>query len=128
MMKGKPQGGVPGTVASSTLAYPGNSFKYSPNLPTKDPQHRLSVSDLTTTTVLLSGAAKSPSSVSSSGPIQRHSRPPSQICDEIQSVSEEDTFGSDHSNQELQTKKVVVEVLQKAASKKVKNGPKIYQN
>ncbi|KAM8768309.1 short transient receptor potential channel 4b [Acanthopagrus schlegelii] len=128
MMKGKPQGGVPGAVASSTLAYPGNSFKYSPNLPTKDPQHRLSVSDLATTTFLLSGAANSTSSVGSSGPIQRHSRPPSQKCDEIHSVSEEDTLGTDHQNQELLTKKVVVEVLQKTASKKVKNGPKIYQN
>uniref|UniRef100_A0A8C4I7P1 Transient receptor potential cation channel, subfamily C, member 4b n=1 Tax=Dicentrarchus labrax TaxID=13489 RepID=A0A8C4I7P1_DICLA len=148
MMKGKPQGVVAGNVASSTLAYPGNSFKYSPKFPTDEPQQKLYVFDVTTTT-LQSGAAitRQPHNelsieVTDAGSLHRRSRAPSQNCDEIQSLSEEDTFGSAGQNKEqLQTEKEIAEVLQevekdiqeiehsyKEHSKEVKNGPKKYKN
>ncbi|XP_028430329.1 short transient receptor potential channel 4b isoform X2 [Perca flavescens] len=105
MMKGNPQGG---NVASSTLAYPGNSFKYSPKFPIDEPQQTLNVFDLTVPT-LQRGAAST-----SSGSLQRQGRLPSQKCDEIYSLSEEDTLGSGGRNQNrLQTEKVIVQVLQK---------------
>ncbi|XP_032358318.1 short transient receptor potential channel 4b isoform X2 [Etheostoma spectabile] len=101
MMKGNPQGG---SVASSTLAYPGNSFKYSPKFPIDEPQQTLNVFDLTVPTL----------PTTRSGSLQRHSRLPSQKCDEIYSLPEEDTMGSSGRNPNLlQTEKVIVEVLQK---------------
>lgn len=167
-MKGKPQGGVAGKVASSSLAYPGNSFKYSPKCPTDEPQQKLNVfGETITTTALQSGGANITTSVGSNGqatgsvvllsagqphnelskdvseagPV-KHSRLPSQKCDEIYSLSEEDAFGSGGQNQEqLQIEEVIVEVLQKVEkdiqeiehsckehAKEVKNGPKKYKN
>lgn len=138
MMRGKPQGGVTGNVASSTLAYPGNSFRYFPKFPTDDPQQKLNVFDMPTPT-LQSGAATTSSvgsnrqanssfvvscreethnelsnNVSDVGSLQRQNRPPLQKCDETFSLSKEDTLGSGGQNQEQhKTKKVIVEVLQK---------------
>ncbi|KAL7400949.1 hypothetical protein ABVT39_020562 [Epinephelus coioides] len=138
MMRGKPQGGVTGNVASSTLAYPGNSFRYFPKFPTDDPQQKLNVFDMPTPT-LQSGAATASSvgsnrqanssfvascreetqnelsnNVSDVGSLQRQNRPPLQKCDETFSLSKEDTLGSGGQNQEQhKTKKVIVEVLQK---------------
>lgn len=114
-MKGKPKGGAAGKVASSTLAYPGNPFKYSPKCPTDEPEQKLNTFDVTTC---------------------------AQKCDEIYSLSEEDTSGSGGQNQEqLQSEKVIVEVLHKVEkdiwemehfskehAKGAKNGPKIYKN
>lgn len=152
MMKGKSQGGVVGTVASSTLAYPGNSFKYSPKFSTDESQQKLNVFGVTT---VLSGAAATnspdcstrlantlvvPTSaeknqnklaqiVSEAGFLQRQSRHLSQECDEIHSLSEDDT------------EKVKVEVVQKVEkdiqetehsftqqTKDAKNGKKTYKN
>uniref|UniRef100_UPI0037E8D614 short transient receptor potential channel 4b n=1 Tax=Semicossyphus pulcher TaxID=241346 RepID=UPI0037E8D614 len=135
MMKGKPQGGVGGQVASSTLAYPGNSFKYSPKFPTDEPQKRLSFFDVTTT-VQQSRVTNCTSPVGSnrqanglvpSSKIQlqnelcrvsdaasEQSTILSQKCVEIHLNSEEDALISDEQYQEqLQTEEVVVEVLQK---------------
>nr|XP_046245716.1 short transient receptor potential channel 4b isoform X1 [Scatophagus argus] len=161
MMKGKPQGGVAGSVASSTLAYPGNSFKYSPTFPTDEPQQKLSMFDVTTAAILQSRVVNTTSSVVSdrqtsgsvvlfntdqshnklskarlgAGTLQRQSRELSQKCDEIYSLSEVDNSESGGRNQEqLQTDKVIVEVLQKVEKdiqgtehswkKQAKNGPK----
>lgn len=133
-MKGKPKGGVTGRVASSTLAYPGNSFKYSPNIPTDTPQQKLNMFDVSTSTTSQSVAANTTSLVVSNrqdsgsvvlsstghphnepskvvldtGPCQRQRRLPSQKCDE------EDTVGSGGQNREqLPAEKVIVEVSQK---------------
>ncbi|XP_074496423.1 short transient receptor potential channel 4b [Sebastes fasciatus] len=163
MMKGKPQGGGAGKVASSTLAYPGNPFKYSPKFPTDETQQKMNMFDITnlalqgraaTTTSSMGSNRQTngsvvPSSpgqtqkeisknVSGAGSLQRP-RLASQKCDEIH--SEEDTLGSGGQNQEqLQTGKVVVEVVQKVEkmiqeiehsckehTKEVKNGPKQYE-
>ncbi|XP_070761558.1 short transient receptor potential channel 4b [Enoplosus armatus] len=163
MMRGKPQGGVGGKIASSTLAYPGNSFKYSPKFPTDEPQQKLNIFGVTTTTTLQSGAAKTTSYTSGSfvasstgqsqnelskdvsdvGSLQRQRQKLlSQKCDEIYSLPDEGILGSGGQNQEqLQTEKVIVEVLQKVEkdiqeiehsckedAKEVKNGPKKYKN
>nr|XP_020468767.1 short transient receptor potential channel 4-like isoform X2 [Monopterus albus] len=64
MMRGKSHSGVAGTVASSTMAYPGNSFKYSPKFPIDEPQQTLSMFDVVTS-ALQSGAANTTSSVHS---------------------------------------------------------------
>lgn len=168
MMKGKPKGGAAGKVASSTLAYPGNSFKYSPKCPTDEPEQKLNTFDVTTCTTLQSIADNTTRSVvsnkqaigsavlSSTGtphneltkvvsdadPLQRQSRLHSQRCDEIYSLSEDDTSGSGGQNQEqLQSEKVIVEVLHKVEkdiwemehfskehAKEARNGPKIYKN
>lgn len=133
-MKGKPKGGVTGKVSSSTLAYPGNSFKYSPKFPTDTPQQKLNVFDVSISTTLESVAANTASSVVSNrqesgsvvlssaehppnklskvdldtGPHQRQRGPPFQNCDE------DDTVGYGGQNQEeVLTEKVIVEVLQK---------------
>ncbi|GLD53490.1 periostin-like isoform X1, partial [Lates japonicus] len=63
MMKGKSDGRA-SKVASSTLAYPGNPFKYSPKLLTDEPEQKLNVFDVITTT-LHSGAANTTRSVCS---------------------------------------------------------------
>ncbi|KAM6932781.1 short transient receptor potential channel 4-like [Lycodopsis pacificus] len=136
MMKGKPQGGVAGNVASSSLAYPGNSFKYSPKFPTDEPQQKLNVFDITSPT-LQSGAGTTTSSVgsnrqahgsvvlSSIGQIQKELSKnvsdsgslqgqglPSPKYDKI--YSEEDTAGFGGQNQKhRQTERVIVEVVQK---------------
>ncbi|XP_062275730.1 short transient receptor potential channel 4b [Scomber scombrus] len=150
MMKGKSHGGIVGTVASSTLAYPGNSFKYSPKFSTDESQQKLNVFGLTTvpggaaatnspecstrlanTLVVPTSAEKSQNKlaqvVSEAGFLQTQSRHPSQECDEIYSLSEDDT------------EKVIVEVVQKVEkdiqehsftqqTKEAKNGRKTYKN
>ncbi|XP_067451294.1 short transient receptor potential channel 4b [Thunnus thynnus] len=165
MMKGKSYGGIAGQVASTTLAYPGNSFKYSPKFSTDEPQQKLNVFGVTATVqsgaaiasnsecsnrlaispVVLASAEKSPNKlttdVSEAGFLQRQSRPPSQKCDEIYSLSEDDTLESGGQNQEFQTEKVIVEVVQKVVkdiqeiehsckqhTTEVDNGPKKYKN
>lgn len=170
MMKGKPQAGGSGQIASSTLAYPGNSFKYSPKFPIDEPQQKLSMFDLTTA-LMQGGADNTASSVdsvtnrqatssdfpSSTGQpqselsngasddefLQRHTRRPSQKCDEIHSLSEGDVLGRDGQNQEqAKTERLkLVVVLQKVEkdiqeiehsckenTKEVNNGPKKYKN
>ncbi|XP_056229271.1 short transient receptor potential channel 4b [Seriola aureovittata] len=161
MMKGKSH--VASKVASTTLAYPGNPFKYSPKFPADEPKRKLTMFDVITTT-LQSGAANTTSSVcsnslqsgsvvpssagksqkelcdddSDSGSFQRQSRLPSQKCDEIYSLSEEEPSGSGGQNPEqLQTEKVIVEVerniqeIERSCIEhitEVKNGPKKYKN
>nr|XP_020490506.1 short transient receptor potential channel 4-like [Labrus bergylta] len=166
MMKGKPQGGVGGQVASSTLAYAGNSFKYSPNVPTDEPQIKLSFFDVTTT-VQDNRAANITSPVGSKGQASgsvflsrkrepynelsknvsdaasEQSRLLSQKCDDLNLIPDEETLLSDGQYQEqLQTEKVMVEVIKKVdeekqdiheigppeRAKEVKNGPKKYNN
>uniref|UniRef100_A0A4W6E0Y8 Transient receptor potential cation channel subfamily C member 4 n=1 Tax=Lates calcarifer TaxID=8187 RepID=A0A4W6E0Y8_LATCA len=146
MMKGKSHGRA-SKVAGSTLAYPGNPFKYSPKLLTDEPEQKLDVFDVITTT-LHSGAANTtrsvcsdrlangsvvpsstgqiqnelPRDVSDAGSLQRQSRLPSQRCDEIFSLSEEDSLGSSGQNQEqLQTEKLIVDVLQKVENSLMEN-------
>ncbi|XP_056297179.1 short transient receptor potential channel 4b isoform X2 [Pseudoliparis swirei] len=51
MMKCKPQGGVASNAATSNLAYPGNSFKYSPKFPTDELQQKQYVFDMTSPTL-----------------------------------------------------------------------------
>ncbi|XP_071353043.1 short transient receptor potential channel 4b [Trachinotus anak] len=165
MMKGKSH--VASKVASTTLAYPGNPFKYSPKFPTDEPEQKLNLFDVITTTEPC-GAANTTSSVcsnrpqsgsvvplsagrthkelskdeSDAGSLQRQSRLPSRKCDEIHSLSEEESSSSGAQNQEqLQTEKVIVEVLDKVErniqkiehsckkhNTEVKNGPKKYKN
>lgn len=135
MMKNKPHG-VASKIASSTLAYPGNSFKYSPKFPTDESQQNLNMFDVITTTTLQSGAANTTSSVCSSrlanGSVvlsisgktqnelskevsnaeclQRQSKLPSQKHDERYSLSEE---GISESGGQSQEQLHIVEVLQK---------------
>lgn len=165
MMRGKSH--VASKVASTTLAYPGNPFKYSPKFHADEPERKLNMDDVITTT-LQSKVANTTSSVcsnrrrsgslvpssngktqeelskddSDSGSFQRQSRLPSQKCDEIYSLSEEESVGSGGQNQEQpQTEKITVEVLQQdernfqeiehSCNEKiteVKNGPKKYKN
>lgn len=163
MMKGKSQRGVASKVASSTLAYPGNSFTYSPKISSAEPQQKLNM----TTTILQSRIANTTSSegsnkeasgsvvlssteqphselskdVSEAGPIQRRNRLPSQKCDEIYTLLEEDTLGPGEQNpKQHHTEKIIVEVLQKVETdiQKIqhsckehataKNGPKNSKN
>lgn len=156
MMKVKSPGVVGGQVASATLAYPGNSFKYSPMFPADDPQ-KLYVFDMFTTT-LQSRAANAASSACSDSPVSSlvvptsaektqnepsnvvsHSsvirrKTSSQKCDEILSLPDEDTLGQ---NQEhFQTEKVTMEALKNEEmdiqetehTSEVTNGPKKYKN
>lgn len=138
-MKGKSQRGAASKVASSTLAYPGNSFKYSPKISTDEPQQKLNMLDVTSTT-LQSGVANTTSSegsdreasssvvlssteqphgelskdVSEAEPMQRRSRLSSQKCDETYTLLEEDTLEPGEKNQkQLHNERVIVEVLQK---------------
>lgn len=139
MMKGKSQRGVASKVASSTLAYPGNSFKYSPKISTDEPQQKLNMFDVTST-ILQSGVANTTTSegaekeacssvvpsnteqphvelskdVPEAEPTQRRSRLSSQKCDETYTLLEEDTLGPGEQNQnQLHNEKIIVEVLQK---------------
>ncbi|XP_023118634.2 short transient receptor potential channel 4b [Amphiprion ocellaris] len=135
MMKTRPHG-VASKIASSTLAYPGNSFKYSPKFPTDESQQNLNMFDVITTTTLQSGAANTTSSVCSSrlangsvvlsitgktqnelskevsnaACLQRQSKLPSQKHDERNSLSEEGISESGGQNQEQLH---IVEVFQK---------------
>ncbi|KAM9318321.1 short transient receptor potential channel 4b isoform 2-T2 [Pholidichthys leucotaenia] len=127
MMKGKPYGTASGR---SSLAYPGNSFRYSPNLLTDDPQHKLDVFDVitttNTTTALQSDTANTANPICSnmlangsvvffssdrtqsemskevSNPVSFHRwrKVSCQNCDEIYSLSEEAAIASDGQNKE----------------------------
>ncbi|XP_068174210.1 short transient receptor potential channel 4b isoform X2 [Antennarius striatus] len=137
MMKGKTQNSK-GRVASCTLAYPGNSFKYSPKFLTDEPQEMLNIFNLDTSfqtkaknntssffsdrrascSVVLSSEGQLHNTLSNdfanAEPPQRGSRLPSHKCEEMYSLSEKDKVGSGGQNQEkLQTEKVIVKVLQK---------------
>lgn len=169
-MKCKPRGSVARRVASSTLAYPGNSFKYSPQCPPDKPQEKLPTLDVTTSITLQCGAAKAASSAVSdrrtsdadvpssaaaphserpsvvlteAGPLQKRSRVAAlPKCDKPCLPSEEGAPLPGGLNQEqLQLKKVIVEVLHKVEKdvqemegfsknrgKEVKNGPKKCKN
>ncbi|KAM7412783.1 hypothetical protein PAMA_020252 [Pampus argenteus] len=149
MMKGKSHGGVAGNIASSTLAYPGNSFKYSPKFSTDESQQKLNVFDVTTMQTRGANNTSSEKSqkklatvVSDAGFLRKESRLPSQTCDEIYSLSEDDMLESGGQNRDFQTEEVIVEVrVQRAEkdiqeiehsckqhTKEVKNGPKKYKN
>uniref|UniRef100_A0A665V7B5 Short transient receptor potential channel 4-like n=1 Tax=Echeneis naucrates TaxID=173247 RepID=A0A665V7B5_ECHNA len=139
MMKGKSP--AASRVTSTTLAYPGHAFKYSPKFPVDEHEQKMYMFDaIATTPTLLSGAANATSSVcsislpsgsavpSSTGgthkeiamdesddrrSLQRRSRLPSQKCDEIYSLSEDESTGSGRQNQkQLQTDKPSRNVLQ----------------
>ncbi|XP_034557797.1 short transient receptor potential channel 4b isoform X2 [Notolabrus celidotus] len=142
MMKGKPQGGVGGQVASSALAYPGNCFKYSPKFPTDEPQKKLSFFDVTSTvqqskvpnsTSPLGSNRKTNGSVFPSSKKQTHkevskdvsadgseqSRLLPQNCDEINLIQEEDPLMSGGQYQErLQAEEIIIEVPVKAKKEK----------
>lgn len=138
-MKSKPRGGVSSKVASSTLAYPGNSFKYSP-LPNDAPLQKPD-GDRTTSAPAESSAANTTSAtfshreVGGSGPtsrkkgqthrkrhkegtdfdqLSRQSKTSSQECDEIYCPPLQDTSGSAKEDQEQELpKKEIVDILQK---------------
>uniref|UniRef100_A0A8C6WHT2 Transient receptor potential cation channel, subfamily C, member 4b n=1 Tax=Neogobius melanostomus TaxID=47308 RepID=A0A8C6WHT2_9GOBI len=67
MMRGKSPGGA-GILGSSTFAYPGNSFRYSPYLPSEETQQTLRVFDVSRTSFSEgSGSAAAPATRSSNG-------------------------------------------------------------
>lgn len=136
-MKSKPKGGVSNKVASSTLAYPGNSFKYSPQLPNDAP---LQKSDTAMSAPATSTAANTPSTVffdkevSGSGPtsrkkgqthqkldkqvsdfdqLSRQSKSSSQECDDIYSPPAQETSGSAKDQEQPQPEKEIAVILQK---------------
>ncbi|XP_056139743.1 short transient receptor potential channel 4b [Lampris incognitus] len=61
MMRSKGHGVLTEKVANSSLVYPDNSFKYSPNFPSDHPQRKLHLYNMTTTILQQSGAANNPS-------------------------------------------------------------------
>lgn len=134
MMKGK--SGVSSNVASSTLAYAGNSFRYS-KVFTDDPQQKqINATTPTITPILLSAPSASSvcsnrlsngsavlsttgvtlnkrvSDVSSTGSLQRRRKRPSENCDEIFSLSDEAALEPDGRTRE-HLQKETAEVLQK---------------
>lgn len=142
-MKSKPRGGVSSKVASSTLAYSGNSFKYSPLLPNDAALQKPDL-DGTTSGPTESTAANTTSPAfchregSGSGPtprkkgqmhrkrqkevfdfdqLSRQSKTSSQECDEIYSPPVQDASASAKEDQEQhQPKKEIEEILQKVES------------
>ncbi|XP_056904761.1 short transient receptor potential channel 4b [Takifugu flavidus] len=140
MMKSKRRGGVSSKVASSTLAYPGNSFKYSPLLPNDAPMQKPDI-DGTTSAPAESTAAHtttfSQKEVSDSGPtsrkkgqmhrkrqkevfdfdqLSRQSKTSSQECDEISSPPVQDASASAKEDQEQHQPKEIEDILQKVES------------
>ncbi|XP_041849779.1 short transient receptor potential channel 4b [Melanotaenia boesemani] len=142
MMKGKPYCGVASQVASSTLAYPGNPFKYCPKVSADEPQEKLNkhhVITSTSTTTLQSEAAHTSSSICfdipangsydssttenppskmsgalNAGSSKRQRKVTFQNYDEKYSFSEADMFESDGQNQDRpETNKINVEVSEK---------------
>lgn len=131
-MKGKPHSGDTGSVVNSALAYPGNSFKYSPRLPPEEPLQNLFLMDTPATTqqseaasitlsvcpsrlvngsVVFSNTDKS-KDVSNAGSLQRR-RKSSQKSDDVCPTAEEGTKESAGLNKRhLHTKTVIVQVLQ----------------
>lgn len=136
MMKGKFRSGVAGKVASSTLAYPGNPFRYSPKFPADESQQTPNVFDVNT--IVQIGAADTTSSSGSTRPAslsvvlagtekshiepsedfsdaklrKKQTRRPSQICDEISSSCQKNNSESGGQSKALQTGKVIVKVVQ----------------
>lgn len=145
MMKCKPRG----RVASSTLAYPGNSFKYSPQCPPDKPQEKPTtlevhvggpaVSERPTSDSALPSHDEQPVVESEAAPRQKQSR---RVVSRKRGGSEEDTASPGGlRNEQLQLKKVIVEVLHKvekdvqemesfakSRGKETKNGPKKCKN
>ncbi|KAM6933408.1 short transient receptor potential channel 4-like [Xenentodon cancila] len=150
MMKGKPHCGLSGPVASSSLAYPGNSFKYCPHVSTDEPQQKPNMlkvvsSYLQSKTANTTGSACSNkptngSFFSNAGSFPRQRKLSSQKTDET--YTGEDVLESDGQNQdECQTDKVNVEISQTVDTdiqdtelsctvhcKTIQNGPKKYKN
>lgn len=140
-MKGKPPGGLAGNIASTTLAYPGNSFKYSPKFPTDEPQQKQDVFDMITITtgpqtkaanttrsaclnrksngsIILSTAGKTQKGAAeedlNAGCLQKQEKLSPVKCDEICSLPEEEMLGPDKEMQEnCQIEKVGVDISQK---------------
>uniref|UniRef100_A0A8D2ZRT4 Transient receptor potential cation channel, subfamily C, member 4b n=1 Tax=Scophthalmus maximus TaxID=52904 RepID=A0A8D2ZRT4_SCOMX len=131
MMKGKSLGRGASKVASLTLAYPGNPFKYSSKFQTDDAEEKLYVFDaIPTTTTLQSRASNCSNRItndaaveSSTGRTQGElskdvSEAVSQKCKDI-SPSAEDSLGSGRQNKEqFETKKFNVEVLERVERSK----------
>ncbi|XP_027136055.1 short transient receptor potential channel 4b isoform X2 [Larimichthys crocea] len=109
MMRAKPHGGVTSQVASSTMAYPGNPFKYSPKFPAEQPQHKLSVLDV-------SGSANATSTnrQASGSLVQNQELQTKNVIVEVFQKVEEDIQEIEHSCIEQ--------------DKEVTNGPKKYKN
>ncbi|XP_030008979.1 short transient receptor potential channel 4b isoform X2 [Sphaeramia orbicularis] len=141
MMKGKSYGSTAGKHCSSTLAYPGNPFKYSPKLPTDETQQILKVFDVTTSilqnraasnansegrqssangSVFLSATEKTRNELCKEvSSLPKQSRHLSQKHDEISSLPEGNTVESKGQKPEqLKTEKVKVQVL-KAVEKSI---------
>lgn len=135
MTKGKPQGGVGGQVASSTMAYPGNCFKYSPKLPTDEPQKKLRFFDAATTVQQskvssgnspLSSNRKADASLFPDTKIKPHteqskddsaeqSRLLLHKSDEINLIPEEKPLiSAEQYQKQLEVKKVIVKVMKEA--------------
>ncbi|TNN75067.1 Short transient receptor potential channel 4 [Liparis tanakae] len=129
MMKGKPQGGVASNAATSNLAYPGNSFKYSPKFPTDELQHNQYVFDMTSPTlqisvssnmqvhgsVVLSSIGQTQKAlsktVSDAGSLQGQTLH-SHTCDAICLEEDKERFGGQN-QEDLQNERVIVEVSEK---------------
>lgn len=135
-MKRKPKGGVSSKVASCTLAYPGNPFKYSPQLPSDAHLQRLdmdgaaaapaeSTAANTTTTVFfdkeVSGSdltsrkkgqtdRKLQKEVSEFDRLSRQSKSSTQECD---SPPAQDTSGSAKDQEQPRPEKEITDILQK---------------
>lgn len=131
------------------MAYPGNSFKYSPQCPPDKPQEKPTeldghaggpaVSERPTSDSALQSHGEQPSVVSEAAPRQKQSRP---LASRKRDGSEGDTPSpGDLRKEQLQLKKVIVEVLHKvekdvqelegftkSRGKEVKNGPKKCKN
>ncbi|XP_035766151.1 short transient receptor potential channel 4b [Neolamprologus brichardi] len=127
MMKGKP--GLAGNIASTTLAYPGNPFKYSPKFPIDESQQKQDIFDMFTATtnttnttlqpakitrsacfnsqtsgsVILSTAGQTQNEAatedSNTGSLHKRKKLPSLKCDEICSLPEEEMLGTDEETQ-----------------------------
>lgn len=137
-MKGKP--GLAGNIASTTLAYPGNPFKYSPKFPTDESQQNQDIFDMFTATtnttlqpakitrsacfnsqtsgsVILSTAGQTQKEAakedSNPGSLHKRKKLPSLKCDEICSLPEEEMLGTDEEMQgKHQTEDIIVDVSQ----------------
>lgn len=131
MMKRKPRG----RVASSTLAYPGNPFKYSPQCPPDEPPEK------PTSLEVPAVGGRRHSLVSEAAPRQKHSGPPAASRERERSDGDAAPPGGLAATEQLQLKKVIVEVLHKvekdvqeaeglarARGKEVKNGPQKCKN
>lgn len=138
-MKSKPRGGVSSKVASCTLAYPGNSFKYSPQVPSDAPLQKpdtdgascapaVSTAANTTTTVFfdkeVSGSGptsrkngqthrKLQKEVSELNQLSRQSKSSSQECNEIYLPPAQDTSGSAKDQEQPHPEKEITDILQK---------------